>query len=58
MERVRPLDKSRWQDHLDFICPKCGLLVRVVYEPGNSYAMGCYEYEIVDVVEMLANKGL
>lgn len=50
-DAARPLELSRWQSFLDFHCPGCKAPVRIVYEPGDEYAMGSHSWQLIEVLE-------
>ena len=52
IEKFRPLDKETWEIALDFYCPGCEMPVRVIPRPGEEFAMGCYNWELLKVVEL------
>ncbi|MCH2183018.1 MAG: hypothetical protein MK108_13525 [Mariniblastus sp.] len=53
-DTLRPLDLGNEEDFFEFLCPGCQLPVRVVFWPDREFAMGCYTYELVTVVELPA----
>ncbi len=50
-DKVRPIDTGNGESFLEFSCPRCKLSVRVVYLE-NEFAMGCYNYRLISVVEI------
>jgi predicted RNA-binding Zn-ribbon protein involved in translation (DUF1610 family) len=56
IERARPLNAKLWQRPLDFRCPNCGLVVRVIAQPGEAYAMGAHDWDFATVVEVIAEQ--
>jgi hypothetical protein len=54
-ERARPLNKSKWERAFDFFCPQCDMPIRIVASPGESYAMGGYNWDFVSVIELIDN---
>lgn len=50
-DATRPLNASRWESFLDFHCPGCKAPVRVIYEPGDEYAMGAHSWRALEVLE-------
>ena len=50
-DAARQLDVSRWESFLDFSCPGCRAPVRVIYEPGEEYAMSAHSWCLLEVLE-------
>lgn len=50
-DAARPLNASRWESFLDFHCPGCKAPVRVIYEPGDEYAMSAHSWLVLEVLE-------
>ena len=50
-DAFRPLEPGRWQAFIDFYCDGCQRPVRIIYEPGGQYAMGCYAQRLVEIIE-------
>ncbi|RXJ88082.1 hypothetical protein [Arcobacter sp. CECT 8985] len=47
---VRPIDKIKWEDFLDFRCDNCSLNIRVIYT-SNEYRMACHYFILKSVLE-------
>jgi predicted RNA-binding Zn-ribbon protein involved in translation (DUF1610 family) len=52
IENARPINQTLWERAFDFLCPGCKMSVRVIAQPGNSFAMGCYNWQFVAVIEL------
>ncbi len=50
-DAARPLDRRRRESFLDFHCPGCGAPVRVVYAPGDEFAMGAHSWRLLEVLK-------
>ena len=50
-DAVRPDRRDAWESHLDFHCPGCNAPVRLVYEPGEEYAMGVHSWQVGAILE-------
>jgi len=44
--------ESMWEPFLDFECYGCASPVRIYYEPWE-FAMGCYGYTVVEIIEVM-----
>lgn len=47
----RPLSEDEREAFLDFACRGCGAPFRIIYRAGRGWAMGCLDWEMVDVLE-------
>ena len=52
-DRFRPLRPEVWESFLDFHCPQCDAPVRMIYEAGGEWAMGCHSWIVTEVVEVI-----
>jgi hypothetical protein len=48
---TRPIKAEKWESFLDFHCPGCAAPVRIIYEPGNEYAMGTHGWRVTEIIE-------
>ena len=51
-DTLRPLDLNKDEEYFEFLCPQCEMPVRVIFWPNREFAMGCYTYQLVSVVEL------
>src|ERR1041385_6266038 len=51
-DAFRPLEQDHWESFVDFYCSGCSEPVRIIYGPGEGYAMGAYTHRLVAIVEM------